>query len=170
MEDRSPVSSGAETRQKSCNACVKAKRGCDKLQPECSRCREKEITCVYAKRPYSEAFPGDPELGILQLDPSWGDLISPPPLNFLGVAEANPTFFSGLDAPSGTGPDASSTLEAILQDQAMSSLSMNMEIIRGVDGQLEHQKQPDSITNVGNLARMADLCVRQLPSNCAVNN
>ena len=41
----------AASRQKSCNACVKSKRRCDKVQPICSRCAERHEVCVYnAKR------------------------------------------------------------------------------------------------------------------------
>ena len=34
-------------RRKSCNACVKAKRRCDLLTPQCSRCFQKNVDCVY---------------------------------------------------------------------------------------------------------------------------
>jgi hypothetical protein len=39
------------TRQKSCDACVRTKRRCDKLYPRCSRCIEKDCECVYQKIP-----------------------------------------------------------------------------------------------------------------------
>jgi hypothetical protein len=38
------------TRQKSCDACVHGKRGCDKKQPQCSRCVARKIPCVYRRR------------------------------------------------------------------------------------------------------------------------
>ncbi|KAI8632254.1 hypothetical protein F5Y19DRAFT_356678 [Xylariaceae sp. FL1651] len=40
-------SSGAGSRQKSCNACVKSKRRCDKSQPACGRCAKQRYLCVY---------------------------------------------------------------------------------------------------------------------------
>lgn len=38
------------SRQKSCNACVRGKRRCDKRTPVCTRCAEKQISCIYHKR------------------------------------------------------------------------------------------------------------------------
>lgn len=34
-------------RRKSCTACVKAKRRCDLLTPQCTRCFQKSLECVY---------------------------------------------------------------------------------------------------------------------------
>lgn len=33
--------------KKSCNACIKAKRRCDLLTPQCTRCFQKNLECVY---------------------------------------------------------------------------------------------------------------------------
>lgn len=41
----------AASRQKSCNACVRGKRRCDKRTPQCSRCLAKGLGCVYQKLP-----------------------------------------------------------------------------------------------------------------------
>lgn len=41
----------AASRQKSCNACVRGKRRCDKRTPQCSRCWAKSLDCVYQKLP-----------------------------------------------------------------------------------------------------------------------
>ncbi|KAK2603830.1 hypothetical protein QQS21_003954 [Conoideocrella luteorostrata] len=41
----------AASRQKSCNACVRGKRRCDKRTPRCSRCSAKNLDCVYQKLP-----------------------------------------------------------------------------------------------------------------------
>lgn len=65
-----PEASSA-SRQKSCHACVKGKRGCDKQQPACSRCQEKNIQCVYAKRTYDQAFYN---FDSVELDMSWAGL------------------------------------------------------------------------------------------------
>lgn len=43
--------SAAATRQKSCNACVRGKRRCDKTTPSCTRCAAKGLDCIYQKAP-----------------------------------------------------------------------------------------------------------------------
>ncbi|KAK3335611.1 hypothetical protein B0T19DRAFT_13617 [Cercophora scortea] len=48
-ESASETSSLSNSRQKSCNACVRSKRRCDKRAPICSRCAERKERCVYAK-------------------------------------------------------------------------------------------------------------------------
>ncbi|KAK7752734.1 hypothetical protein SLS62_005286 [Diatrype stigma] len=40
-------SGSARSRQKSCNACVRSKRRCDKRAPACGRCTKKRYMCVY---------------------------------------------------------------------------------------------------------------------------
>ncbi|KAH8174034.1 fungal zn(2)-Cys(6) binuclear cluster domain-containing protein [Sarocladium implicatum] len=45
------ASVAAATRQKSCNACVRGKRRCDKKAPKCTRCSSKGLDCVYARVP-----------------------------------------------------------------------------------------------------------------------
>lgn len=47
----------AASRQKSCNACVRGKRRCDKRTPRCTRCAAKSLDCVYQKLP-SGGTPG----------------------------------------------------------------------------------------------------------------
>ncbi|KAI9172097.1 Transcription factor gsfR2 [Paramyrothecium foliicola] len=44
--DRVPAS-----RQKSCNACVRGKRRCDKRTPNCTRCAAKGLDCIYQRLP-----------------------------------------------------------------------------------------------------------------------
>lgn len=41
----------AASRQKSCNACVRGKRKCDKRTPKCTRCAVKGLDCVYQRTP-----------------------------------------------------------------------------------------------------------------------
>ncbi|KAK0704585.1 hypothetical protein B0H67DRAFT_557360 [Lasiosphaeris hirsuta] len=36
-----------KSRQKNCNSCVQNKRRCDRRKPECSRCVEKQMLCIY---------------------------------------------------------------------------------------------------------------------------
>ncbi|KJZ76532.1 hypothetical protein HIM_03868 [Hirsutella minnesotensis 3608] len=47
----SSSAAAAASRQKSCNACVRGKRRCDKRTPRCSRCANKGLDCVYQKMP-----------------------------------------------------------------------------------------------------------------------
>lgn len=46
-----PEESADKTRQKSCNACVRSKRRCDKRTPRCARCADKGVHCVYPNLP-----------------------------------------------------------------------------------------------------------------------
>ena len=88
----------APSRQKSCNACVKGKRYCDKLQAGCSRCKEKKIGCVYAKRLYSEAFPADFTFDTAQLGLPWAALDSPSSVNnFLDICDEGFSLDSNSD-------------------------------------------------------------------------
>ncbi|KAM7209602.1 hypothetical protein V8F20_000005 [Naviculisporaceae sp. PSN 640] len=47
--DTPPVPAST-SRQKSCNACVRGKRKCDRRAPVCSRCAERAEPCVYKRR------------------------------------------------------------------------------------------------------------------------
>ncbi|KAL7958205.1 hypothetical protein V8C34DRAFT_283746 [Trichoderma compactum] len=49
--DRIGGDGGAASRQKSCNACVRGKRRCDKRTPRCTRCATKGLDCVYQRQP-----------------------------------------------------------------------------------------------------------------------
>ncbi|CRK26914.1 hypothetical protein BN1708_000700 [Verticillium longisporum] len=40
-----------KSRQKSCHACVRSKRRCDKRTPRCTRCAEKGFSCLYVNLP-----------------------------------------------------------------------------------------------------------------------
>lgn len=53
------------SRQKSCNACVRSKRKCDKRAPVCSRCAERDEPCVYKRRRL--AYPGQAEIGAYEV-------------------------------------------------------------------------------------------------------
>ncbi|KAI8724989.1 Zn(2)-C6 fungal-type domain-containing protein [Fusarium sp. LHS14.1] len=46
----------AASRQKSCNACVRGKRKCDKKIPRCTRCAAKGLDCVYQRLPPGASF------------------------------------------------------------------------------------------------------------------
>ncbi|KAK5987353.1 Transcription factor gsfR2-like protein [Cladobotryum mycophilum] len=49
--DRLNGDGAAASRQKSCNACVRGKRRCDKRTPRCTRCAAKNLDCVYQRQP-----------------------------------------------------------------------------------------------------------------------
>jgi hypothetical protein len=49
--DSTSMPGTAASRQKSCNACVRGKRRCDKSYPKCTRCAAKGLDCVYHKVP-----------------------------------------------------------------------------------------------------------------------
>lgn len=60
---RSSTTAGTTTaasRQKSCNACVRGKRRCDKIYPKCTRCAAKGLDCVYQKLPPVPASASSP--------------------------------------------------------------------------------------------------------------
>lgn len=50
--------SSLSSRQKSCNACVRGKRRCDKRTPRCTRCAAKGLDCVYHKMPPAQGGRG----------------------------------------------------------------------------------------------------------------
>ncbi|KAI1773989.1 hypothetical protein F4818DRAFT_88382 [Hypoxylon cercidicola] len=60
------------SRQKSCNACVRSKRRCDKHTPACSNCTKKRYPCVYGNRlqMHSSANSADVPLGMESLGDS----------------------------------------------------------------------------------------------------
>jgi len=83
------------SRQKNCNACVQAKRRCDRRTPICSRCVEKKIACVYGKiqaaissQPRNESIEVAPYMESLPFGSSACSLFSPDlslDVDYLGV-------------------------------------------------------------------------------------
>ncbi|CEI64937.1 hypothetical protein FVEN_g3433 [Fusarium venenatum] len=64
MDSFSPLTArkmdrAAASRQKSCNACVRGKRKCDKKTPRCTRCAAKGLDCVYQRLPPGTSFHDD---------------------------------------------------------------------------------------------------------------
>ncbi|RGP60283.1 c6 zinc finger protein [Fusarium sporotrichioides] len=64
MDSFSPLAArkmdrAAASRQKSCNACVRGKRKCDKKTPQCTRCAAKGLDCVYQRLPPGANFHDD---------------------------------------------------------------------------------------------------------------
>lgn len=58
MTTKIDAASSLSSRQKSCNACVRGKRRCDKRTPRCTRCAAKGLDCVYHKMPPSQGGGG----------------------------------------------------------------------------------------------------------------
>ncbi|KAH8653802.1 hypothetical protein BX600DRAFT_553451 [Xylariales sp. PMI_506] len=160
-DDAVPASAGA-TRQKSCNACVKAKRACDKRYPVCSRCTEKKVACIYAKRLHSEAFPADLGLDSIQLD-GWADFDSPSPLGFLDTmsagADIGSSGFTGLVSTNPSIGDTNDLFPGFTDTPAVDPA--NMQLIHGTTGQLAHvgeSEEGEQALNTFNYDGMMDLC------------
>lgn len=155
-EELAPGSSFT-SRQKSCHACVKGKRGCDKQHPVCSRCKEKRIQCIYAKRTHAQAFD---EFDSVELDMSWAE---PDALSALSnfVYDVPPSL-----APPITTPDfqSLSTLDAFIdpfltfsENQAVPS--GDMQLINNAAESFAQQQEKDQPLNKFDYGPMADLCV-----------
>ena len=154
-EELAPESSSA-SRQKSCHACVKGKRGCDKRHPVCSRCEEKKIQCIYAKRTYAEAFY---DFDSVELDMSWA-----------GFTALSPSIDFVDDIPQSLAPSASvdptrlPTLDAFIdpfltfaENQAMPP--SDTQLINNAGEPLGQQQVKEEALSKVDYAPMADLCV-----------
>lgn len=146
------------TRQKSCNACVKAKRACDKRHPVCSRCVEKKTACIYAKRPHSEAFPTDFDFGSIQVD-NWADFDAPSSTGFLDTAATSPDHAppfldvsTNLDQDGSPNPFSGFT-------ESLAGDSLNMQLMFGMDRPLDQPKEVAPVLNTFSYADMTDICV-----------
>jgi hypothetical protein len=156
MTEEYVLGSSSASRQKSCYACVKGKRGCDKRQPICSRCEEKKIQCLYAKRTYSEAFYG---FNSTDLELSWEELTSvSSSTNFVDDVSLNrppsdcldPFYPSALDAFIGPFPEFSNN-PIISTD--------NSRLINNSSERPGQQLEKEEALSEFDYAPMADLCV-----------
>jgi hypothetical protein len=159
MERPDPKSISAP-RQKSCDACVKGKRRCDKRHPVCSRCEEKKIRCIYAKRTYAEAFY---DFDSTELDASWAGFTPLSLSNDFGDNPISPSITpsSGLDATQL--PALDKFLESILtfpENQAMPSSDIQ-PLHKGGESTAQRQEEEQELSNF-DYAPMADLCVCNL--------
>lgn len=157
-EELAPESTSA-SRQKSCNACVKAKRGCDKQHPLCSRCEEKKISCIYAKRTYAEAFQSDFDFNSVELDMSWAGLTAlSSSINFVDDILPSPATSASLDTTRLPMLDAFiDPLLTFAENQATSS--SYMQLISCAGGQLGQQQEKEQALSKFDYAQMADICV-----------
>ncbi len=149
-EETAPEPSSA-SRQKSCHACVKGKRGCDKRRPVCSRCQEKKIPCIYAKRTYIEAFD---DFDSVELDVSWAEF----------TALSSSIDFVD-DIPSGLAPSATHppNLNAFIDPSITSTENQDMplsdmQLITNVKP-LDQQHEKEQALSKFDYSPMADLCV-----------
>jgi hypothetical protein len=62
-------SSASSSRQKSCNACVRSKRRCDKTLPACTRCSKKGWLCLYGASQMDERASAFGSAGLAGLAP-----------------------------------------------------------------------------------------------------
>ena len=141
------------SRQKSCHACVKGKRGCDKRHPVCSRCEEKNIQCIYTKRTYTEAFH---EFNSVDLDMSWERL--PALSSSIDFVDDSLTPLPSLDHASLPTLDAfTDPFLTFTENEAMSSSDMQLISIAGEP--LGQQLEKDQALSKFDYGPMADLCV-----------
>lgn len=155
MEELALEASSA-SRQKSCHACVKGKRGCDKRHPVCSRCEEKRVQCIYAKRTHVEAFHG---FDSVELDMSWAGFTAlSSSIDFVDDIPKN------LAPPASQGPIRLPTLDAFMdpflnftENQAI--LSSDIQLINGAGEPSGQQQEKEQALSKFDYAPMADLCV-----------
>ena len=97
-----------KSRRKNCNACVWSKRRCDKRTPRCTRCAEKNFSCVYQSLPSSSAAASAAAAGTaartgdhLQhaVDLEGGGVPTPDPFDFNNL-ESHPVSTSGAHTDS----------------------------------------------------------------------
>lgn len=183
------ASSGPASRQKSCNACVRSKRKCDKQAPTCSRCAERDEPCVYKRRrlaqPEAQVTYEVPEHQLLPLpqgDPEGGggggasintdnSATVTSPTSFLFSALSPPFDFGFLDfsdtSPAGgvLSPHAEaganpSPLDPFLNLPLGSSSDSSMWITHGQHGlEVERPGTPVSEEIESTYEKMGDLCV-----------
>lgn len=154
VEEPAPESASA-SRQKSCNACVKAKRGCDKRHPVCSRCEEKKISCNYAKRSYAEAFRSDFDFDPVESDMSWAGLTGPS--SSIDLVDCIPA------SPATCLPTFESFIDPFLTfADSQAATSSDMQLISSVSArrQLGQQQENQQGLSKFDYAPMADICVR----------
>lgn len=149
--------SSSTSRQKSCHACVKGKRGCDKQQPTCSRCVEKKLQCIYIKRTYSDAF-SNYNMG--DLDMSWPDYATfSTPINSSSPISPN------VNSSGPLGPANLSNLDVFMEPFMDFSnnrvvISNDMQLINLTGGSSSSLWEKEQTLTKFDYSPMADLCVR----------
>ncbi|KAH8597060.1 hypothetical protein B0O99DRAFT_593341 [Bisporella sp. PMI_857] len=161
MAEGSAPESTSTSRQKSCNTCVKAKRGCDKRHPICSRCEEKRISCIYAKRTYNEAFQSGFDLNSIESDLYWAGSTAPSSsVNFVDEIPPGSATSARLDTTHLPPLDASfiNPLFLTFAENRFTSAG-DMQPSNSAGGQLSRQQEKEQALSMFDYAQMADLCV-----------
>ncbi|KAL0936462.1 C6 zinc finger domain protein [Colletotrichum truncatum] len=170
--------SADKSRQKSCNACVRSKRRCDKRTPRCTRCAEKNFSCVYQNLPpngvatASSADSHDDPLQAMDLEDNG---ISPPhPFDFNTLdgtsSTASPTFVNGTlvmteptdsNATTTTASSINLNLDANMPFDFNSVMDfLNADPVQGGEMQLWETPQPPTVpkTIVPEVPYMGSVC------------
>lgn len=118
-----------KSRRKNCSACVSSKRRCDKRTPRCSRCAEKNFSCIYQTPPSSSATAsatvaaaaiaaGTDDHRAYAVDIEGGGVTMPPhPFDFNNLGNSHPV------SASGTGIGSTLAMNETADGSAASALS-----------------------------------------------
>lgn len=120
----------------------------------CSRCEEKKISCIYAKRPYAEAFRSGFDFDPAGLDMSWAGLNAPS--SSINLVDDVPP------SPATCLPTFDASIEPFLtfaDDQATSSSDMQLINSASAGRKLGQQKENQQGLGKFDYAQMADICV-----------
>lgn len=143
------------TRQKSCNNCVKSKRGCDKRFPICSRCADRKVACIYAKVPHADIFPASFGFEDMELDPS---LSNSADVTTASLDNCLPAFSAApISVASAMPSDPMDSLLGLVESG--SSPSEDLWLIPYPDGDIDvHEAPGEPVLNTANYAKMNDIC------------
>jgi hypothetical protein len=161
MADNPGLGPATASRQKSCNACVIAKRGCDKRYPTRSRCEEKHMPCMYTKRTHGEAFESlfDFDFDSVGLEMPWEGMTSLSSSRMIDNIVPNPATSASLDTSCVPSSDALiDRFKAFSEDHATPSKDMQLVTSAGV--QLDELCGTDQTLTHFDYTPMADVCVR----------
>lgn len=149
------ATANSTTRQKSCNNCVKSKRGCDKHFPVCSRCEEKNFVCVYAKLPQTDTVPALYGFEGIELDPSSSNSADVP------AASLNSCVSTFAASPTPLAPavlsDSMDSLLGLVESGSSPSEDLWLIPCPGDDIDI-HEEPGEPVLNTANYAKMNDIC------------
>ena len=114
----STAAAAAASRQKSCNACVRGKRRCDKTKPRCNRCADKGLECVYQKRTTGAARPPSP--------PSSSSSVSVVDIHFGGSGNSQPNFSNNNNNDSGNATSTPTTASVSTDQDLCNGVGVDM--------------------------------------------
>ncbi|KAI6093259.1 hypothetical protein F4821DRAFT_276824 [Hypoxylon rubiginosum] len=120
-------STGA-SRQRSCNACVRSKRRCDKRTPTCSNCTKKCYRCVYGGRPQMHSSATTNSADVPLITDSLGGSTSTPDDSFMLDDGGSPAAFDidfGLLSPN-TMLQIDSNFDSLLNSTFENTFGLNV--------------------------------------------